>query len=224
MHLAAPRTAPRDGRGMSALRLLSPHEALLGPGRDLPHRRPDLAGQLEGQQHLPVLRQPARRAAAGLDHRPHRHRHDGGDPDRRHRPLGRLAHGDLLGRLRDAADHAGLDAGRRHGRPGARARRLRRRLPRSTRFVFAQHRRRSARRRPAARAPLDRDARPRAAAGRRRCRWRRCRSGSCCRRSRPSSACSACCSSRPASACCSARSTASSSSAAACSHSSSRSP
>ena len=70
----------------------------------------------QGQQHLPVLRQPARRAAAGVDHRPDRHRHDRRHHHRRHRPFGRLADGDLLGRLRHAADRAGRHAGGRHGR------------------------------------------------------------------------------------------------------------
>ena len=101
------------------LRLLVAHQALLGAGGDLPDRGADLAGQLQGQQHLPELRQPARRAAAGVDHRPDRHGDDGGDPDRRDRPLGRLDHGALLGGLRDAADGAGLDAGGGDGRPGA---------------------------------------------------------------------------------------------------------
>ena len=102
-------------------RVASPRadQALLGAGGDLPDRGADLPGQLQGQQHLPLLRQPARRAAAGLDHRADRHRHDGGDPDRGDRPLGRLDHGALLGGLRDAADGGGLDPGRRDGGAGA---------------------------------------------------------------------------------------------------------
>ena len=40
---------------------------------------------------LPVLDQSLQRDAAGVDHRPARGRHDLRHPDRRHRPLGRLA-------------------------------------------------------------------------------------------------------------------------------------
>ena len=50
-----------------------------------------------------------RRAAAGVDHRARRDRHDAGHPDRRHRSVGRLGDGVRLGDLRHAADPAGLD-------------------------------------------------------------------------------------------------------------------
>ena len=157
----------------------------------------------QGQQHLPLLRQSARRAAPGVDHRPDRHRHDRRHHHRRHRPVGRLADGDLLGGLRHAADRAGRHAGRADGRAGGR---------RSSalvvgavlaRFVLRQC---SRRRRGDAARPRHRHSAPSrgclvpAAVGAGAC-GAGC-SGSCCRRCRPSSACSACCSSRPASAFC----------------------
>ena len=122
MQLAAPHGAaerPRHERAQAPL----PHQALLGPHRHLPDRRAVLAGQLEGQQHLPVLRQSARRAAPGVDHRPDRHRHDGGHHHRRHRPVRRFADGDLQRRLRHAADRRGRHAGGRHGPADGRSRR-----------------------------------------------------------------------------------------------------
>ena len=187
MQLAAPRSAQRGGaRRMTCSALARPHQALLGAGGDLPDRRARLAGQLQGQQHLPLLRQPARRAAAGLDHRPDRHRHDRGDPHRRHRPLGRLDHGALLGGLRHAA---------RPCRAGPRPPPWACRRSRSTALVvvawrvaascFTNAAKRAAARR-GARAETQLDAAAR--------RWssrlavgvvaaRRWRSGSCCRRS-----------------------------------------
>ena len=190
------RAAPRRERWRRDCCGPVAHQALLGAGGDLPDRRADLAGELEGQQHLSLLRQPARRAAAGLDHRPDRHRHDGGDPDRRHRPLGRLDHGALLGGLRHAADRAGLDPGGGDGGAGAGADRLRRARRRDP--LRLPQRRAAAP--PAARRGAARPAARDGAADRARARRRRGRrSGSCCRRSRPSSACSGCCWSRRAS-------------------------
>ena len=85
---------------------LSDHDPLhraLARGGDLRLRR---AGQ------VPLAAEPFGRAAAGDDHRDPRGRPDAGDPDRRHRPLGRRDHDPLLGgdgphrrRLRRAAPH-----------------------------------------------------------------------------------------------------------------------
>ena len=174
------------------------HQALLGAGRDLPDRRADLAGQLQGQQHLPLLRQPARRPAPGLDHRPHRHRHDRGDPDRRHRPLGRLDHGALLGGLRHAPDRARLDPAAAMGIPA---------LAITVFVVLAARDPLPAPQRPPGgvarpsrvRAPSTRPGHGRAGRGRARSApalalWFAPAAGR-----RPSSACSASCSSRPAS-------------------------
>ncbi len=98
-----------------------PNQALLGPDHDLSDRRAVVAGHIFRQEHFPVLRQSAGRAQAGLDHRPDRHRDDRGHPHRRHRPLGRLADGDLLGGLRHAAHRAGHHTGRDHGCAAGRA-------------------------------------------------------------------------------------------------------
>ena len=51
------------------------------------------AGLHRARAELPASAEPDERAAAGLDLRADRHRHDLRDPDRRHRPLGRLAGG-----------------------------------------------------------------------------------------------------------------------------------
>ena len=97
-HHAACRAArePRQGGGMSVLKLLSRTKLYWGLIAIFLIGVAVLAGHLVGQEHLPVLRQSARRAAPGLDHRPDRDRHDGRHHHRRHRPLGRLADGDLL--------------------------------------------------------------------------------------------------------------------------------
>ena len=62
---------------------------------------------------LPVLDQSLQRHAAGVDHRPARDRHDVRDPDRRHRPVGRLVA--RLRRPRRGGGRQGRHAGPLHG-------------------------------------------------------------------------------------------------------------
>ena len=110
MQLAAPHGATRKGR-MSVLRLLSRTKLYWGLIAIFLIGVLVLAGQFQGQQHLPVLRQFARRAAAGVDHRADRNWHDRGHHHRRHRPVRRVADGDLQRRLRHAAHRPGRHAG-----------------------------------------------------------------------------------------------------------------
>ena len=93
-----------------------PHQALLGAGPHLPDRRGSFAGNVLGREHLPLLPESDRRAAAGVDHRPRGDRNDHRHPARRHRSVGRLGHGLFVGHLCDASDPAGMDARRDHGR------------------------------------------------------------------------------------------------------------
>ena len=221
MHLAAPQR-PRRGWRRDAAAPPVAHQALLGPGGDLPDRRADLAGQLQGQQHLPqsygnlldVLRQvsitgliatgmTAVILTAGID----------------------LSVGSIMALCSVVCAMLltvpGWTPAAAMGLPALALAVFVDRSPAPPASPSAAPRpgRGAGRRADVALDPLRGLVLPAAvglagaAAG---------ALASCCRRSRPSSACSACSSSRPASASSSAPSTASSSSAAGCSRSSSR--
>ena len=126
------RPDERRARQVRRLRLPRPLRAA-----DLPARAD--GGLRHRRAALPLLRQPLQRHAAGLDRRAARHRHDLRHPDRRHRPLDRLA-----ARLRRARRGGGRRrAACRTASPSARGR--------SARLRLVSRRARGDRRRPARR-------------------------------------------------------------------------